>query len=366
MADRDNLKAGERRVATLLFSDMKGFTSLSERMDPEEMDGLMGRVFGLFEEIIKAHGGIVEKYIGDALVAVFGVPELHEDDPSRAVHAAMEFRARLAEDKRCMDPAGRPLAFRTGIHAGLVTTGRRGEFDVVTGHAMSVAQRLESAADPGEILVSDAVMEKCEDDFDFSAQRWIEAKGKTDRISAYEVRGESAGGPRDAGPLIGRREVLDEMLKAYLRDRYDEVTGFYLTGEAGIGKTRLAQALIEKIRQFPDFGTPVLVARAQKYRPAPFAAIVDMVLGYLGLDQGADAEAAGRALAAFPGLPPQSRERFVGLACCREPESPETGAIGALYDIFQAVLERHSGGLFPILVYVDDAPFMDRLSREFF
>ncbi|HRY56275.1 MAG TPA: adenylate/guanylate cyclase domain-containing protein, partial [Spirochaetia bacterium] len=135
MSDRDNLKAGERRVAAILFSDMKGFTSLSERMDPEEMDGLMSRVFGLFESIIREHGGIVEKYIGDALVAVFGVPELHEDDPSRAVHAALEFlsRARGADGR---------LAFRTGIHSGLVTTGRRGEFDVVTGHAMSVAQRL--------------------------------------------------------------------------------------------------------------------------------------------------------------------------------------------------------------------------------
>ncbi|HOX18520.1 MAG TPA: adenylate/guanylate cyclase domain-containing protein, partial [Spirochaetales bacterium] len=95
MPNTADLKDGERVVATILFSDMKGFTPLSERMDPEEMDALMGRVFGAFEECIRAHGGTVEKYIGDALVAVFGVSELHEDDSARAIHAALDFLGRV-------------------------------------------------------------------------------------------------------------------------------------------------------------------------------------------------------------------------------------------------------------------------------
>ena len=106
----------------------------------------MTRIFGIFERIIKSHGGAVEKYIGDALVAVFGVPELHEDDPSRAIHAALEFLSSVKEENKRLTSRSLALSFRTGINTGLITTGRRGEFDVVTGHAMNVAQRLEAAA----------------------------------------------------------------------------------------------------------------------------------------------------------------------------------------------------------------------------
>jgi len=366
MAERDNLKAGERRVATILFSDMKGFTSLSERMDPEEMDALMTRIFGLFEEIIRNHGGTVEKYIGDALVAVFGVPELHEDDPARAITASLEFLSKIAEENKRLSAREIELSFRTGIHAGLVTTGKRGDYDVVTGHAMSVAQRLESAAPPDGVLVSDAIKEKCEAEFDFDEAIDIAAKGKSEVIRAYRVKGEASSGLRDAGPFVGRKDYLDELLRAYIRNRYDEVSGFFLVGEAGMGKTRLAQALVEKIRQFPDFRTPVLAARAQRYRPGSFAVISDLILGYLGLDTNASRETISAAVATLSGASDESRSRFLFLACCSDPENPGPGAIAALYDIFNAILERHALDLFPILVAIDNAGFMDRLSREFF
>jgi class 3 adenylate cyclase/tetratricopeptide (TPR) repeat protein len=366
MADRDNLKAGERRTATILFSDMKGFTALSEHMDPEQMDTLMTRIFGIFEEIIRSHGGTVEKYIGDALVAVFGVPEIHEDDPSRAIHAALEFLSRVKEENRRLAERNLALSFRTGINTGLVTTGRRGEFDVVTGHAMNVAERLEAAAPPDAILASESTKEKCEDDFEFGPLVEVDAKGKSELIRAYQVNGEANARLRDLGPFIGRREELDELLKAYIRNRYDEVSGFYILGEAGIGKTRLVQALAEKIRLFPDFRTPILAARAQKYRAGGFAIIVDIVLGYLGLEPGARPDAALPALKALRGLDPGAAERFAHLLSSTDPDKPDPDSIAALYRIFNAILERHASDLFPILVVVDNAAFMDRLSREFF
>jgi class 3 adenylate cyclase len=371
MSERDSIKSGERRTATILFSDMKGFTSLSERMDPEEMDSLMTKLFGVFESIIRAYGGIVEKYIGDALVAVFGVPDLHEDDPSRAIHAAMEFLSRVREEALGA-PSGEAagdagVAFRTGIHEGLVTTGRRGEFDVVTGHAMSVAERLEAAASPGSILVSEAVKEKCEGDFDFGPRVEIDAKGKSEPVAAYEVKGEAQGEMKDSGPFIGRRELVDEILKAYMRNRYDEVSGFYLLGDAGIGKSRLMQAIVDKIRLFPDFDTPVLFARAQKYRIGGFALVVDILLGSLGLEPGVDREAAERALEPYPSLSKSSARRFVELVSSRGDEArSDDASITALYDVFDAILVAHSSDLFPILVCIDNASFMDRLSREFF
>lgn len=368
MPERDSIKTGERRTATILFSDMKGFTSLSERSDPEVMDALMNRVFGVFEEIIKGYGGFVEKYIGDALVAVFGVPELHEDDPSRAVHAALDFLVRVRDISA--GASGPPLAFRTGIHEGLVTTGRRGDFDVVTGHAMSVAQRLEAAASPGSILVSEEVKEKCEEDFEFSQRRDIEVKGRTEPIAAYEVRGESPASPRgsgrDAGAFIGRRALVDELLKAYMRGRGDEVSGFFLTGEAGMGKSRLLQAFVDKLRLFPDFTAPILFARAQKYRTGGFALIVDLLLGHLGLDAQSGREEALRALARFAPHSGTSVERFVDLVCCKDADQPDAASIAALYDVFESVLVSGSSELFPILVAIDNANFMDRLSREFF
>ena len=366
MAERDNLKAGERRTVTILFSDMKGFTALSEHMDPETMDSLMTRVFGIFEEIIRNHGGTVEKYIGDALVAVFGVPELHEDDPSRAIHAALEFIARVKEENRRLASRNLSLSFRTGINTGLITTGRRGEYDVVTGHSMSVAQRLEAAAPADAILVSEATKEKSEEDFEFGPLLEIDAKGKTELVRAFVVVGEATARLRDKGPFIGRREQLDELLKAYIRNRYDEVSGFYLLGEAGIGKTRLAQALVEKIRQFPDFSTPILAARAQRYRMGGFAVIVDIVLGYLGLEAGARPEEAVAALKSLPGAGPGAAERFALLLSSSDPEKPDPDSIAALYGIFNAILECHSSDLFPLLVVIDNAPFMDRLSLEFF
>ncbi|MEI6876929.1 MAG: adenylate/guanylate cyclase domain-containing protein, partial [Spirochaetota bacterium] len=160
------LREGERRTVTVLFADMQGFTALSERLDPEEMDALMNRVFSRFESIVKSRGGSVEKYIGDALVAVFGYPALHEDDPVRAVECALEFGEALtakAEDREAgKDVPVAPMpSFRTGIHTGIVATGRRGGQEVVTGHAMAIAARLESAADDGGILVSDPVREHC-------------------------------------------------------------------------------------------------------------------------------------------------------------------------------------------------------------
>jgi len=366
MAERDNLKAGERRTATILFSDMKGFTALSEHMDPEEMDALMTRVFGIFEEIIRSHGGNVEKYIGDALVAVFGVPDLHEDDPSRAIHAALEFLGRVKEENRRLEARSLALSFRTGINTGLVTTGRRGEFDVVTGHAMNVAQRLEAAAEPDSILVSESTKEKCEDDFEFGPPEDIEAKGKTELVRAYKVRAEVTARLRDKGPFIGRKAELDELLKAYMRNSYAEVSGFYLLGEAGIGKSRLAQALVDKIRLFPDFRTPILAARAQKYRPGGFAVIVDIVLGYLGLEPGAKPEAVQAALRKLGGVDSGSGERFARLLEASDSDKPDPDFIAVLYGIFNAILERHASDVFPILVVIDNASFMDRLSREFF
>ncbi len=358
------LKPGERKTATILFADMKGFTALSERMDPEEMDGLMNRLFGSFESIIRSHGGTVEKYIGDALVAVFGVPELHEDDPQRAIGAALTFIGRedpcRAAKTECVE-----ASFRIGIHTGLVATGTRGEFDVVTGHAMAVAQRLQAEAEPGGILVSEAVKLHCDRDFDFSGPFELQAKGKKDLIQAWAVSGVSQGALKEAGPFIGRKELVDELLRLYLRHDAGQLAGRCLIGEAGIGKTRLAQALADKIRSFPDFSSPLLMARAQKYRPGRYAVVMDLAMERLGLDQDAGYDELKAALSALEGLDEGQARILAGLVSARDSAEDEGDAIPALFALFSILMGANAAAIYSPFIFIDNAQALDRSSREF-
>ncbi|MGD9940616.1 MAG: adenylate/guanylate cyclase domain-containing protein [Clostridia bacterium] len=364
MAKQPTIKSGERRTATLLFADLQGFTTMSEHMDPEEMDSLMGRVFELFSGLIQTHGGVVEKYIGDALVAVFGAPELHEDDPLRALESAMQFIETLhSQDTR---ETGIPvLHFRIGIHEGLVTTGTRGGFDVVTGHAMAVAQRLQSAADPDRILVSEAIKLQCEKEYIFSGPRLLEAKGKSEAISAWQVEGPAQANETGNAPFIGRREPLEELLRAYIKDDPATISGRYIHAEAGMGKSRLVQALIERIRSLPEFSSPILVSKAQKFRAAHYEILCDIILDYLDPATHSGPGLTKAILAALPEVDKDHAKRVAGLLALQEGQAPETDLLPALFSIFSAIMERHCKAIYAAVIVIDNAPLMDRQSREF-
>ncbi|MEP6681473.1 MAG: adenylate/guanylate cyclase domain-containing protein, partial [Chloroflexota bacterium] len=146
-----------RKVVTILFVDISGSTELGERLDPELMRGAMTRYFAVAREVIERHGGTVEKFIGDAVMAVFGVPVLHEDDALRAVRAAFETReaiGRLNEELVAQNGVG--LQVRIGVNTGEVVAGEASSAETfVTGDAANIAARLESAASPGEILIGE-------------------------------------------------------------------------------------------------------------------------------------------------------------------------------------------------------------------
>ena len=148
---------GERKLVTVLFSDLGGYTAMSERLDPEEVREVMGRVFGHAAQVVAKYNGTIEKYIGDAVMAVFGVPHVHEDDAMRAVRAAREFHQFVENlDPEVFHQVDRSLSVHTGIDTGLVVTGR---VDVeegvmgVLGDTVNVASRLSDLAPPGDILV---------------------------------------------------------------------------------------------------------------------------------------------------------------------------------------------------------------------
>ncbi|MBU0929156.1 MAG: AAA family ATPase [Spirochaetes bacterium] len=365
MPKNTSIKSGERRDATILFADLQGFTSLSERMDPEEMDALMSRLFGAFEEIIVSRGGVVEKYIGDALVAVFGVPELHEDDPQRALESALAFLERNRALETELAPRGATLSFRIGVHSGLIATGDRGAFKVVTGHPMAIAQRLQAAADPDRVLVSEAVKERCEGDYDFEGPLALSVKGARDSIAAWKLLGPAQNGLSDHSPFVGRQDELEELLRLYVRHDPAARSGLYLVGEPGIGKTRLAHALAERIARFPEFASPVMTARAQRYRPVRYAVIVDLVLEYFGLDLASGPQAIASTLSAFPGIEPMHAERFAALLTPDDPPAKDTEIVLSLFSVFSAIMERHARAVYSAFLFVDNAQAMDRQSREF-
>src|SRR6202035_3896330 len=171
-----------RKVVTALFCDVTGSTALGEELDPEVLRGVLNRYFAEMRAIIERHGGTVEKFIGDAVMAVFGIPIVHEDDALRAVRAAAEIRKRLPS---IAEEAGVALRFRTGVNTGPVLMGE-GE-NLAVGDAVNVAARLEQAAEPGEILIGEETLALVRDAVEVEALEPLVLKGKSERVPAFRL-----------------------------------------------------------------------------------------------------------------------------------------------------------------------------------
>ena len=169
-----------RKLVTILFADVSGSTALGEELDPEALRALMGRYFGIMKRIIEAHGGTVEKFIGDAVMAVFGIPVVHEDDALRAVRAAADIRTELrALDAELDASRGLAIRFRTGLNTGEVVAGDPAAGQtLVTGDAVNTAARIEEAAPPGEILLGRLTQQLVRDAVTVEPLEPIAAKGK--------------------------------------------------------------------------------------------------------------------------------------------------------------------------------------------
>src|SRR5437763_2398444 len=203
---------GERKLATILFADVVGFTSMSENADPEAVARTVDAAFRRMAEVVESHGGTVDKYLGDALMAVFGVPVAHDDDAERAVAAALAMRE-----------LGGDLAFSIGINSGEVMAtdvGRDGDVTVI-GDAVNVAARLEKAAGGGEVLVGPLTAELAADGVLFRERQPVILKGKRDPVPVFEVLGlrEGQAPAVEQPPLVGRDDDL-----AFLRAQWRRVS----------------------------------------------------------------------------------------------------------------------------------------------
>ncbi len=243
-----------RKTVTVLFGDLSGFTSLGERLDPEALRSLMEEYYALSREVLQRHGGAVEKFIGDAVMAAFGATETHEDDALRAVRAALELRDRLAVAAADLPDAKQDLAVRIGVSTGEVIVGDPATGEAfATGDAVNVAARLEQAAAPGEILISDATRRLVEDAVATEPLAPLELRGKREAVRAHRLLEVIAGAPgrtrRLDLPLVGRtreRRLLDETFDRAVADR----SPYRLTilGPAGVGKSRLVHEFVVAAR----------------------------------------------------------------------------------------------------------------------
>src|SRR5215208_1008438 len=251
----DPAPATARKVVTVLFSDVSGFTALGERLDPESLQQLMSRWFGETRRIVEHHAGTVEKYMGDAVMAVFGVPVVHEDDAVRAARAALEMHDTLGHlNDEIEQRWGVRLEIHTGLNSGEVVVGSAPGGDLSTvGDVVNVAQRLEASAPPGEVLVGQETARHLGELAELDAVDPLTLKGKSLPVSACRlrsVRSERAASPtRPSPPFVGRDRELES-----LRGAFDEVVAarqprlVTVVGPAGIGKSRLVAALLDHVR----------------------------------------------------------------------------------------------------------------------
>ena len=232
---------GERKVATVLFADLVGSTELGGAQDPERTRAVMDRFYDAMAAEIETAGGTVEKFAGDAVMAAFGVPQAHEDDAERALHAALSMRRRLDE------LFGDTLSLRIGVNTGEVVVGRPREgSSFVTGDVVNVAARLEQAAAAGEILAGERTVAAARGAFEFGEPMTVEAKGKPAGVAGRRIvralslmRSRGVGGLRRA--FVGRERELGLLQAAYRELDGARPRLVTIVGEPGVGKTRLVR-----------------------------------------------------------------------------------------------------------------------------
>src|SRR5262245_8302452 len=299
--------AGERKRAAVLFCDLVGSTALAERLDPEEYRELLGEYLELVLAEIYRFEGIVNQLAGDGMMALFGAPIAHEDAPERAVLAALEIQRQLGRlSERLEEERGVSLRARIGIHTGVVVAGTVGnelKMDyTATGDTTNLAARLQSLAEPGTILVSEATHALLRGRFRTTAVGPLDVKGKTEPVHAFVVEGPAekssvfAAAPGEMTPFVGRDAELGQIVSCFERLGSGLAQIVSVVGDAGIGKSRLVYQFKKALK---GRDVELLETRCSSLtRSVPYAPWVSMFRRWFGIESGDDEATASNKVAA--------------------------------------------------------------------
>ncbi|MEO6628573.1 MAG: adenylate/guanylate cyclase domain-containing protein [Aquihabitans sp.] len=361
----------ERRIVTVVFADIEGFTALAEHRDPESVKELLDACFGALIPVIDDHGGRVDKVIGDELMAVFGAPSTYEDDPERAVRAALALGPAL----EAVQPG---LRLRVGVNTGEVLAGVVGPAQsyTVTGDVVNTAHRLVTAAEPGEVLVGDRTRQATYRAIDFRLRGDLDLKGKQDLVRAWVARGDAVDPPDQAAAtselrIVGRDRDVAELNRSLTRPMVESAAAMVtVVGEPGVGLTRLGAEVAARLSAQPmsarvlwvtcpsygtgsDLGPLADLARAAlgitstQPRPMQAQALTDRV-EELAHTVGTDATTLRGRLAALLGLDP-AQPRTLGADAGPSRRRVTNQQFGALRTVLAALAHER-----PVLVVVDD------------
>ncbi|MDP9342371.1 MAG: AAA family ATPase [Actinomycetota bacterium] len=345
-----------RKTVTVLFADVTGSTSLGERLDPESMRRVMGRYFNEMRAVLERHGGTVEKFIGDAVMAVFGVPVVHEDDALRAVRAAAEMRDALRLlNKELERDFGTQIAARIGVNTGEVVAaqGARAEH-LVTGDAVNVAARLEQAAAPGDVLIGETTHRLVRDAVEAEPVEPLALKGKAEPVAAHRlvlVHPLAAGlARRMDSPMVGRDRQLRQLGEAFesaVEDRACYL--FTVLGSAGVGKSRLIQEFLGSVSE----EATVLRGRCLSYGEGiTFWPVAEAIAQAARVDEIHGPDEAGSRLLSL--LEPEDEaplvaDRLLQVLGLGDSSAPTQEMFWAVRRLFESMARRR-----PLAVVVDD------------
>lgn len=371
---------GERKLVTVLFSDVANYTSMSENIDPEEVHQIMDGCFKILIDEIHKYEGTINQFTGDGLMALFGAPVAHEDHAQRACHAALTIQdAVTAYGERIKKDHGQDFKMRIGLNSGQVIVGAIGDdlrMDyTAVGDTTNLAARMESMAEPGSILVSFSTHKLVKYYFEFEPLGQIQIKGKDQPQEAHkliragdvETRME-ASLARGLTKLVGRRPEMEILQTAWQRVKSGEGRVVDVVGEAGVGKSRLIYEFQKKIAEEATILTGICIHYG---RSINFLPVIDVVREAFGIEEGMSEQKAGQrikkmATEALASMIPfylnllslkTDDPKFNGLA----PESRKFGTFEAVKNLLLTLSEKN-----PLVVFLEDIHWMDKISEEFF